>query len=166
VNPTVALRLVNTKRLVTLAYCLHIQPRIPHTLHRSPKIPIDTFIDHRVNLNLKTTRSRTTAWFNAHQPGTRSTTRQVFTSYANDDDANDARDVRHVDGFDAAGVKQQQSDDGQETIGRGDEVRARHATRCDAWNGMARGRQPRAAGSLRDRWMDGWMDDDERRMTG
>ena len=73
-------------------------------------------------------------------------------------DANDARDVRHVDGFDAAGVKQQQSDDGQEAIGRGDEVRARRATRCDARNGMARGRQPRAAGSLRDRWMDGWMD--------
>ena len=73
-------------------------------------------------------------------------------------DANDARDVRHVDGFDAAGVKQQQqSDDGQEAIGRGDEVRARRdATRCDARNGMARGRQPRAAGSLRDGWMDGW----------
>lgn len=150
------------RRVVTLAYCLHIQPRIPHTLHRSPKIPIDTSIDHDVNFNLKTTRSRTTAWFNAHQPTwTTSTARASEVRSSHDDadanaDANDARDVRHVDGFDAAGVKQQQqSDDGQEAIGRGDEVRARR----DATHGMewlAVGNLGRRDLCAFDGWMDGW----------
>lgn len=108
---------------------------IPQTHHRSPKIPIDTFIDHPVNFNLKTTRSRTTAWFNAHNLDDVDHARSSHDDDAHDD-ANNARDVRHVDGFDAASVEQKQSDDGQEKIERGDEVRTRYATRCDERNGV------------------------------
>jgi hypothetical protein len=70
------------------------------------------------------------------------------------DGGNDARDGGHVDGVDAASVdedeQQQRDDDEEETIVRGDEVRPQDAKRSDAWNGIF-SRQPRAAGSLRDR---------------